>query len=100
MKKHSANKKKRRATRTKTRIAMKKRVTKTTSETVVMEKPEVPSIPIQITDFFNTDYCNFGSYDNYRKLASIVDGLKPSARKCIYIILKDIIYLNRLRQKN
>jgi DNA topoisomerase-2 len=91
LKKHSANKKKRRATRTKTRIAMKKRVTKTTPETVVIEKPEVPSIPIQITDFFNTDYCNFGSYDNYRKLASIVDGLKPSARKCIYIILKDKI---------
>ena len=90
MKKKTA-KKKNTAVRVRSRASMKKRVTKDTSSTVVLEKPEIPSIPIQITDFFNTDYCNFGSYDNYRKLASIVDGLKPSARKCVYIILKDKI---------
>lgn len=91
MKKRSAKKKRSKAIRIKTKAVMNKRVTKESSNTVVLEKPETPSIPIQITDFFNTDYCNFGSYDNYRKLASIVDGLKPSARKCIYIILKDKI---------
>ena len=60
-------------------------------EEVKEVKPQISVEPIQITDFFNTDYCNFSSYDNYRKLASIIDGLKPSARKCIYIILKDKI---------
>lgn len=90
MKKKTA-KKKNTAVRVRSRASMKKKVTKDTSSTIIVEKPEVPSIPIQITDFFNTDYCNFGSYDNYRKLASIIDGLKPSARKCVYIILKDKI---------
>lgn len=66
--------------------------TKKTKEVEVKKPVETVAVdPINITDFFNTDYCNFGSYDNYRKLASIVDGLKPSARKCIYIILKDKI---------
>lgn len=46
---------------------------------------------IKITEFFDTDYCDYGSYDNYRKIASICDGLKPSARKCLYIVLKDNI---------
>ena len=68
-------------------MARKKKEVKEEIKTVAV----APVDPIQITDFFNTDYCNFGSYDNYRKLASIVDGLKPSARKCIYIILTDKI---------
>lgn len=46
---------------------------------------------IKITDFFKNNYCDYGSYDNYRKIASAIDGLKPSARKCIHIILKDKI---------
>lgn len=43
---------------------------------------------MEITKFFNTDYINFASYDNYRSIASIVDGLKVSARKVIYTIIK------------
>ena len=64
-----------------------------TKKVVEMKKPEIDikADPIKITNFFDTDYCNFCSYDNYRKLGSIVDGLKPSARKCIYVILKDKI---------
>lgn len=64
-----------------------------TKKVVEVKKPveAVKADPIKITNFFNTDYCNFSSYDNYRKLGSIVDGLKPSARKCIYVILKDKI---------
>ena len=64
-----------------------------TKKVVEVKKPveAVKADPIKITNFFDTDYCNFCSYDNYRKLGSIVDGLKPSARKCIYVILKDKI---------
>ena len=46
---------------------------------------------MNISDFYRTDCCNYGSYDNYRKIASIVDGLKPSGRKCIYTIIKNNI---------
>lgn len=46
---------------------------------------------IKITQFFENNYCDYGSYDNYRKISSAIDGLKPSARKCIYIVLKDKI---------
>lgn len=46
---------------------------------------------MNITEFFNNDYSSYGSYDNYRKIANIVDGNKPSSRKCLYIVLKDNI---------
>lgn len=46
---------------------------------------------MKITDFFKSDYCNYSSYDNYRKIASYVDGLKPSARKTIHTIIKNNI---------
>ena len=46
---------------------------------------------LNITEFFNTNYCNFGSYDNMRKIANIVDGNKISSRKCLHIVLKDNI---------
>ena len=46
---------------------------------------------LNITSFFNTSYCNYGSYDNYRKIGSIIDGCKVSARKCLHIILHDNI---------
>lgn len=46
---------------------------------------------LNITNFFDEDYCNFGTYDNYRKIASIIDGNKVSARKCLHIILKENI---------
>ncbi len=46
---------------------------------------------IKITEYFNTSVCDYGSYDNYRKVASAIDGLKVSARKCLHIMLKDNI---------
>jgi len=42
---------------------------------------------MNINDFYMNDYLSFAGYDNWRKIASYVDGLKPSARKCIYTIL-------------
>jgi len=46
---------------------------------------------MNITDYFNTDVCNFASYDNYRKIGSVIDGLKPSSRKCVYTVIKNNI---------
>jgi len=40
-----------------------------------------------VKDFFGNEYVNFASYDNLRKIASYVDGLKNSSRKVIYTIL-------------
>ena len=36
---------------------------------------------LNINEFFDTSYCVYGAYDNFRKIANIVDGNKPSARK-------------------
>lgn len=41
-----------------------------------------------ITDFFDNEYINFSAYDNYRSIASYIDGLKPTARKTIYTLNK------------
>lgn len=46
---------------------------------------------MNLTKFFKTDFCDYSAYDNYRKIACYVDGLKPSARKTIYTILKNNI---------
>jgi len=42
----------------------------------------------KITEFFGTDYVNFSSYDNLRKIASLTDGQKNAARKILYTILQ------------
>lgn len=44
-----------------------------------------------ITKFFNEDYITFASYDNQRKISSVVDGNKISQRKVLYTILKNNI---------
>lgn len=49
---------------------------------------------LSISEYFNKDVCDYASYDNYRKIASIVDGLKPSSRKCLYTVLKNNISSN------
>lgn len=46
---------------------------------------------MNISEYFNVDVCNYASYDNYRKIGSCIDGLKPSSRKCIYTIIKNNI---------
>ncbi len=56
-----------------------------------------------ITDFFNTDFVDYASYDNLRKIASLVDGQKNAARKIIYTTLqksiKDKIKVSQLGSK-
>ena len=46
---------------------------------------------VEISEYFNTSYCDYSSYDNFRKLSSVIDGNKISSRKCLYVILKDNI---------
>ena len=46
---------------------------------------------MNISEYFNIDVCNYASYDNYRKIGSVVDGLKPSSRKCLYTVIKNNI---------
>ena len=46
---------------------------------------------LPIKQFFETDYVNYASYDNYRKIACYIDGLKPSARKVIHTVLNEKI---------
>jgi DNA gyrase/topoisomerase IV subunit A len=43
---------------------------------------------MKITEFFNNDYVNYASYDNLRKIASVVDGQKNASRKILYTILE------------
>jgi len=42
---------------------------------------------MKITDFFNTDYVDYASYDNLRKIASYIDGQKNTARKILYTVI-------------
>lgn len=43
---------------------------------------------MKITEFFNTDYVDQASYDNLRKIASLVDGQKNASRKILYTLLE------------
>jgi DNA topoisomerase-2 len=43
---------------------------------------------MKISEFFNNDYVNHASYDNLRKIASVVDGQKNASRKILYTILE------------
>jgi len=40
------------------------------------------------TDFFSREYCDYSSYDNLRKIASLVDGQKNAARKILWYTLQ------------
>lgn len=57
----------------------------------------------KVTDFFNSEYVSFASYDNLRKVASLVDGQKNAARKILYTVLeknvKDKIKVSQLSSK-
>ena len=44
---------------------------------------------MDITTFANTDFINYVAYDNYRSIASMVDGLKLSGRKVLYTLIED-----------
>lgn len=43
---------------------------------------------MKITTFFDVDFRDFATYDVYRKIASYVDGLKPSSRKIVHVVDK------------
>lgn len=43
---------------------------------------------MNLTKFFTTDYVDQASYDNLRKIASLVDGQKNASRKILYTILE------------
>ena len=43
---------------------------------------------MQLSHFFDNDYSDFSVYDNVRKIASYVDGLKNSQRKVVYTLLE------------
>ena len=54
---------------------------------------------MKVSNFFKHEYCDFASYDNYRKIGSCIDGLKPSSRKCVYSIIKrNIVNPKKLSQ--
>lgn len=43
---------------------------------------------MKISEFFNNDYVDQASYDNLRKIASLVDGQKNASRKVLYTLLE------------
>ena len=43
---------------------------------------------MKISEFFNKDYVDQASYDNLRKIASLVDGQKNASRKILYTVLE------------
>lgn len=43
---------------------------------------------IKIDEFLNSDVCDYASYDNLRKIASCIDGLKNASRKVIFTVLE------------
>lgn len=42
---------------------------------------------MKISEFYNRDYVNYSSYDNLRKIGSVIDGQKNTARKIVNTIL-------------
>lgn len=43
---------------------------------------------MKISEFFNNDYVDQASYDNLRKIASLIDGQKNASRKVLYALLE------------
>lgn len=58
---------------------------------------------MKISDFFKDEFVDFASYDNLRKIASLVDGQKNAARKILFTVLekniKDKIKVSQLGSK-
>lgn len=46
---------------------------------------------MKLTEFLNSDYCNYAAYDNTRKICSLVDGQKISARKVLNTVISNNI---------
>ena len=49
---------------------------------------------ITFTDMINKELIHFSNYDNIRSIPSVIDGLKPSLRKVIYVALKTMKIAN------
>lgn len=47
---------------------------------------------ILLTDFYKTDYVDYASYDNLRKIGSLVDGQKNASRKVIHTLIEKNIH--------
>lgn len=58
-----------------------------------VKSPPSPN-KLSLEEFFNTELVNYASYDNIRKIASVMDGLKNSGRKVLYTALEDNINQN------
>ena len=58
---------------------------------------------MNLQEFFNTDFVDYASYDNLRKIASCIDGQKNASRKVLYTVLekniKDKIKVSQLGSK-
>lgn len=58
---------------------------------------------VEVTQFFKVDYVDQASYDNLRKIASAIDGLKNSNRKVIHTVLdknlNDLLKVQQLSAK-
>jgi len=58
---------------------------------------------IKIENFLNSELCDYASYDNLRKIASVVDGFKNASRKVAYTIqekkIKENIKVSQLASK-
>lgn len=45
---------------------------------------------VSISDFFNNEMISFSIYDNQRSIPNVVDGLKPSQRKVLWVGLQEL----------
>ena len=58
---------------------------------------------VKIENFLNSELCDYASYDNLRKIASVVDGFKNASRKVAYTIqekkIKENIKVSQLASK-
>ncbi len=58
---------------------------------------------MQLSYFFNSDFVDYASYDNLRKIGSCIDGLKNASRKVIFTVLekniKEPIKVSQLANK-
>lgn len=42
----------------------------------------------KLSEFLNEELVDYASYDNLRKIASVMDGLKNSGRKVIHTVIE------------
>ena len=54
--------------------------------------PETKENKRSIKEFYENNYVDWASYDNFRKIASYIDGLKPSSRKIMHTVIKNKIH--------